>query len=839
MRVPLSWLRSLCDPGVTAEEIAERLSLAGLEVARIDRFGLESTDNYVVGRVERVEPHPNADRLRVCLVDVGVERRTIVCGAPNVRDGLLVPVALPGARLADGRELRAAELRGVRSEGMILAEDELGLGDDHSGIVELDASDRLRPGQPLQEVVPLRDEVLELEVSPNRPDCLGVLGVARELHALFGAPLDDAVLTWDAEPDQQLTDVAEAAAVELAPDAACLRFAVRVFEDVTVADSPLWLKQRLLACGMRPIANVVDITNYLMLLLAQPLHAFDLERLAEHRIEVRPARAGGERIVTLDGQERFLPQGTTLVCDAAGPAAIAGIMGGERTEVRADTRRVLLESATWIGSDILRSEARLGLRTEASNRFEKQLHPTLAQVALRAASKLLVEICGARLRPGTLDRYPQPAEHRRVLFRHRRLRRLLGEEIALERTREILARLGFAAAAPADPAPAAAAPAAPAPAAGPADSAEPSLLVEVPWWRDGDVQREVDLVEEVARIHGLDKLPTTLPARRAAVGRLSAAQRLRRRFEDLLRDRGLLEAINFSFVAPRLLARLGLDDHAIALRNPLSEEQSVLRPLLLPGLLESLQRNAARGRPDVALFEVARVFSGPLRTIAGAPNGAQPARERLHVGVVASELAPRGWRTPARSADFFAIKALAEALLAAAGVEATFVVGEYSFLHPGRAAQVVADGETLGFVGELHPQLVRDLELGTAAARQPTVACLELDLDALAQLAAQRKPRFRPLPSFPAVVEDLAVVVPESVPAAKLLDALREAGGELVEEVRVFDVFQGAQIPEGHKSVAMRIVLRAPDRTLTDEDAASVRARAVARLEALGGRIRG
>ena len=819
MRVPLSWLRSLCDPGVGTGELAERLSLAGLEVARVERFGLPRDDGYVVGRVEEVTAHPNADRLRVCRVDVGGERRTIVCGAPNVRAGLLVPVALPGAVLADGRELRAAELRGVRSEGMILAEDELGLGDDHSGIVELaagGADDGVAPGRPLREVVPLSDEVLELEVSPNRPDCLGVLGVAREVHALWGAPLDDSPLRSEAVADRELEEASTVASVTVSEDAACLRFAARIFEDVTVGPSPLWLRQRLVACGMRPINNVVDVTNYVMLLLGQPLHAFDLARLAQARIEVRPAR-GGERITTLDGNERELPPGTTLVCDGDGPAAIAGVMGGERTEVRAETTRVLLESATWVGSDILRSEAQLGLRTEASGRFEKQLHPELAAVALAAASRLLVELAGARLRPGTIDVYPRPAERRTLRLRPSRVRDLLGLEVPQERSRELLARLGFES----------------------SERSDGELVVTVPWWRDGDVQREVDLVEEIARVHGLDKLPTTLPARRNAVGRLSDAQRLRRRVEDFLRDRGLFEAINFSFTSPELLEALGLADTALALENPLSEEQSLLRPLLLPGLVDSLRRNAARGRPDTALFEIARTFTGPLRTVAGPPRGREAASERLHVAAVASELRARGWRSGAVAGDFFAVKALVEGVLACARADADFRPTVRPFLHPGRSAAVVVEGEEIGFLGELHPTVVRRLDLAQAVGREPTVAAFELDLGRLAKHAAQRRATFAPLPAFPAVVEDLAVVARDDLPAAELVAAVRRAGGELVEQVSIFDVFRGAQIPAGHRSVAMRIVLRAHDRTLTESDAAEVRERAIAELAALGASIRG
>ncbi|HYY22445.1 MAG TPA: phenylalanine--tRNA ligase subunit beta [Thermoleophilaceae bacterium] len=809
MRVPVRWLRSYCDPGLSAEELGERLSLAGLELGQIEAVGVGSPEAFVVGRVLEVEPHPDADRLTVCRVDDGGgEPRTIVCGAPNVAAGQTVAVARPGATMPDGTRLGEATLRGVRSSGMILAEDELGIGEDHTGIVVL--GDGPSPGTPLAAVLPVAEQVLDLEVSPNRPDCMAVYGVGREVHALTGAPLAEDPAATDAEPhgDDRVEDHA---AVEIDRDV-CLRFTARVFDDVTIGPSPPWLKQRLTAAGQRPISNVVDITNYVMLAVGQPLHAFDLDRVRGARIVVRRA-ADGERMTTLDGVERTFDREMALVCDAEGPSGIAGVMGGQVSEVSGETTRVLMEAATWVGPNILRTSSRLGLRTEASARFERQLHPELAMAAQRLAAKLMVELCGARLVRGTLDAYPRPPEPRRVRLRLARVTRLLGEEIPPDEVRVILERLGFG-----------------------VEPGDGELSALVPPWRDGDVQREADVIEEVARIHGLDKLPTTLPSRRRAVGRLTRGQRWRRRLEDALRDRGVSEVVSYSFTAPDTLGRLRLGElPLLRLANPLSEEQSVMRPLLLPGLLDAASHNIAHGRADLALFESAHVYEPPgvgsEGDGAGAPEHA-PALERHHLAALLTEALPGTWRSPPRRGDYYAARALVEALLGAAGVEWRAEPGQRPFLHPGRAASVRAGGRELGWIGELHPLVAREWELGGAG-----VAAFELDLDAVAELAPDAAP-FGAFSSFPAVRQDIAVVVPDDVPAAAVGDAVRRGGGELLEGAELFDLYRGEQVGAGNKSLALRLEFRAPDRTLTDDEVAERRAAIERELGEIGGRIR-
>jgi len=842
MRVPLAWLREYCDPGLSAAEIAERLDLTGTELERIEKVGVPATDGFVVGKVLSVEKHPDADRLSVCAVDDGSgEPRTIVCGARNVAAGQTVPVALPGAVMPDGTKLGKAKLRGVESSGMILAEDELGLGDQHAGIVVLDGD--VAAGTPLGEYVAIADEVLELEITPNRPDCLAVYGIAREVHAATGAPLaaDPTDADADASGDDRAQDHATVAIED--PDV-CLRFTARVFENVTIGPSPLWLKQRLIAAGQRPISNVVDITNYVMLLIGQPMHAFDLDEVRGNRIVVRRAQ-NGERMTTLDDVERTFDSSMALVCDAEGPSGIAGIMGGKVSEVSEKTTRVLMEAATWVGPNVLKTSKALGLRSEASTRFEKQLHPEQAIAAQRLAARLMVELTGARLVPGTIDEPGAVPEPRELTLRLDRLERMLGERIDDGEVERILASLGFSTA-----------------------SADGALTVTVPPWRDADVQREADLIEEVARVNGLDKLPTTLPARERAVGRLTHGQRLRRRLEDALRDRGLDEVVAWSFTAPETLERLRLgDEPALKLANPLSEDHSVMRPLLLPGLLDAARRNAAHGAAGVALFESAHVYrpDGALNAPDGSPKGAAPAAERHHVAGVLTDALPGTWRSSAIVADFYAVKGVVEALAAVAGLKLEVEPAAQPFLHPGRSARVIVSarpestssvgasggGDTaapataaavprgagsqlveIGWIGELHPLVAREWDLEGAAV-------FELDADLLAELTEGVVPAYEDVTSFPAVLQDIAVVVATDVSAATVEAAVRKGGGELLTAVGVFDVYEGEQVGEGKRSLALRLEFRAPDRTLTEDEVVERRAAIEAELEQIGGRIRG
>jgi phenylalanyl-tRNA synthetase beta chain len=815
MLVPLSWLREYCDPELDVRGVEERLTMTGTKVEAIHHHGVSSPERFVVGRVLAAEQHPGADRLKVCQVDLGDDGdrpASIVCGAPNVAAGQTVAVARPGAVMPDGSELQRVELRGVASEGMILAENELAIDSSPPtrGILVLDdlmLDAEFAPGTPLADVLPIATEVLELEVTPNRPDCLAVFGVARELHAASGAQL--AGPPWEEDPGSPGSVAAAEVNVEC-PDL-CPRFTARVFENVTVAPSPLWLKARLSAAGQRPINNVVDITNYVMLLTGQPLHAFDLDRVAGGRLTVRRAR-DGEQMQTLDGQTRTLDGEMVVIDDADGPTSIAGLMGGARSEVALDTTRVLLEVATWNGPNIHRTSAALGLRSEASSRFEKGLQPEQCLQAQAVATSLMIELCGASVAPGTIDVGSPPPPPQVIRLREQRVQAILGVPVALERQEQILNALDFA-----------------------TQRTDDGLEVTVPALRRADVTREIDLIEEVARMDGLEGLPATLPARRGAAGLLTHPQRVRREAEDALVGRGLHEIVGWSFADPELLDRLRLPaDHemrrVIAVQNPLSEGQSIMRPTLLGSLLDAARENASRNGPDVSIFESGTVYRAPRE---GELGDTQMGTGEHHAlgALLSGRLAPRSWREAPGEADFFAAKALLAALLDRFHLDWSVQPGSWPFLHPGRAAAVLVGEEPLGFLGELHPLVAGSWDLERTAV-------FAVDLGKLAA-AAPAVVSFSELPSVPSLRQDLAVTLPAGVPAGEILERVGAAAGEMLEDADVFDVYTGEQVGEGRRSLALALTFRARDRTLTDEDVAPVRERIIAALAEMGGELRG
>jgi phenylalanyl-tRNA synthetase beta chain len=819
MRVPYSWLREYCDPGMEPAALADRLVMTGTEVERVEAVGPSSGEGFVVGKVLEREQHPNADRLSVCKVDTGDGERTIVCGAPNVDAGQTVAVVLPGATMPGGMKIRKAKLRGVPSEGMILSAAELEIAEEADGIVVLE--DGPAAGTPLAEVLPLGEAVLEIEVTPNRSDCFGVHGVAREVHAITGAPLAADPWAEDA-PAEGEGNVSDYASVKVEVPELCTRFTARAFTDVTIGPSPLWLQARLAAAGQRPINNVVDITNYVMLLTAQPLHAFDLDRVPGGELIVRTASAG-EKMTTLDDVERTFDPETVLVCDREGPSGVAGIMGGQRSEVSDSTTRVLLEVACWNGTNILRTSRLLGLRSEASARFEKQLHPALCMRAQAIASGLLVELCGAKLVPGTIDVAAESPEPRRLSLRADRVRGLLGMEISQADQTTYLERLGFTAEADGE-----------------------DLAVVVPPERHYDVTREVDLIEEVARVHGIDEhLPTTLPATGSAVGGLSREQRLRRRAEDVLRDLGFDQVVGWSFTDPGEAGRLRIaagDPRAtpVLLANPLSEEQSAMRTTLLGSLLDVAARNAARGAGDLALFESARVYlreesqSETVDPLAGRFAGDQPApysEPHRFAGIAVGALSQRSWRGGGEASDFFGLKGVLEGLGRQLGVELEFAPAEETFLHPGRSATISIAGAPAGWLGEVHPLVCRTWDLAAATA-------FELDAAPLIAAATLGEERYEDVTTFPAVYQDLAVVVPAAVAAGEVRAAVLAGGGELLAAAEVFDLYEGEQVGAERKSLALSLEFRAPDRTLTDEEVTGLREKIKAKLDEIGGSLR-
>ncbi|MGO9754718.1 MAG: phenylalanine--tRNA ligase subunit beta [Solirubrobacteraceae bacterium] len=813
MRVPLSWLRKYCDSGLDAHALAERLAMTGTEVERVEHHGVGALEHFVVGKVREHRRHPDADRLSVCMVDVGGgELSQIVCGASNVAAGQTVAVATPGAIMPDGTKLRKAKLRGLQSHGMILAEDEVAIGTDHDGIMVL--ADKREAGTPLASVLPISTDVLVLEITPNRPDCLGIYGVAREVHAATGAPLAPPPWADDLGMEGPLAGIE----VTVEDHDLCPRFTARIFEFVTIAPSPLWLKARLMAAGQRPISNVVDITNYVMLLTGQPMHAFDLDRIAGASLHVRHAR-DGEPVQTLDGQTRTLDQQMLVIEDRAGPTSIAGVMGGARSEVHDQTTRVLTEVASWHGATIHRTSLQLGLRSEASSRFEKQLQPEQAMQAQALATRLMIEHCGARMRAGTVDvggAGPVPVT---IRLREGRLAAILGTTISRKRCRQILESLEFT-----------------------VSDAGDGLDVTVPAFRRADVTREADLIEEIARLDGLQEIPATLPAtRRSAAaalavgggraaggvqGRLTHSQQLRRRASDVLAAQGLHEIVGWSFVGAQDAERLRLDGvGAVKLANPMSSEQSGLRTTLLGSLLDVARRNRARGAGALRLYESGAVYLAR-------PDGELP-REPHHVGaLLIGALRPATWRSSEPpSADFFAAKGVLAGLLDTLGVDWEVHAGQQPFLHPGRSASIRAGGAQAGWLGELHPSVAAQWDI------EQTVAAFELDFDALGEPVAHT---YQDVTSFPAVREDMAVLVGEHVSAAEVLAVVAAAGAPLLADSGVFDVYRDAdKLGAGNVSLALALSYRAADRTLTDAEVARQRKAIVQALaQQLGGRIR-
>jgi len=751
MRVPVSWLQDYVPIEMPLPELATRLSVSTAEVEGVERRGVPDTDGnlglFRVGRVLEAEKHPNADRLQLTKVDVGDgDARSIVCGAWNFGAGATVAVALPGATLPNGLTLERRKVRGEVSDGMILAEDEVGLGTDHSGIMVLPDAE---PGTPLVDVLPLVDDVLLVASTGNRPDLLSIYGLAREVAALYELPLAD--MSRGLSPGQVPNRRVD---VQIDDAEGCPRYIGRLFEDVAIGPSPVWLRSRIHAAGMRPISNVVDVTNYVMLALGNPLHAFDWTTLRGGRILVRRARAG-EKVRTLDGVDRDLTPDDLMIADAERSVALAGIMGGEETEIGDATTKVLLEAANFEPFGIYRTSERLRLRTEGSNRWEKGVDPHLAGPAADLATHLILELTGARWTADS-DVHRALPERLSVRYRPERADEVTGIETPPEEQHALLERLGF----------------------GRVDD-----VVVVPTWRARDVTREIDVVEEVARFR-LEDVPFTLPERREMFGALTREQRLRRLVEDTVVGLGFAETFTPSLRPD--------DDTTWKLLEPISVELTALRTELLPSLVETAQRNLEWGAQRIALFEVARVYL---------PDGDLP-DERLRVAGICQ-------------GGFFRAKGVVEALYAALKADAVFDRAEHPLMHPGKTARTAA-----GIVGELHPRVL-----------DGTWAGFELDLRAL--FDASRDPvTYEDVITFPAVRQDIAVAVPEEVAAGEIVAVAREAAGAELREIRVFDVYRGAQVGEGRKSVAFSVSYQSPERTLTEEDASRLRARIVDALRA-------
>ncbi len=810
MRLSLGWLAEFVDLPDDAE-LAGRLELGGFEDVGVERGGPDLSA-IVVGRVEVREPHPNAERLSLCRVDVGDGApRRIVCGAPNVAAGQRVAVALPGARLPDGTKIKKSKLRGEVSEGMICSRRELALGDEHEGIWVLGGD--AAPGTPLPDAVALGDRTLELTLTPNRGDAASLLGLAREVRALFGS----ALRLPPCDPPESGAPAADAIRIEIdAPDG-CFHYVGRVVRGVRVAPSPEWLAAPLEASGHRAIKNVVDVTNAVLLELGHPLHAFDLAMLGGGEVRVRRAHPG-ETLATLDGQTRALDARDLVIADASRAVAIAGVMGGADSEVTAATSDVLIESANFRPVDVRLAARRHGLHSEASYRFERGVDRDGVRRAADRAARLLAELAGGAVAPGCVEvRGDAPPATERIALRVARTNRLLGLELGAGEVADLLARVGVA-----------------------AREREPGVLeCAIPSHRN-DLHVHQDLSEEVARIHGYARIPTTLPLAELAPARIPESHRIAERARDLLAGAGLVEVTCFPFVAEDELAALGLaaDDprlRALRLRNPIQERDDRLRTTLAPSLLRLVRQNLSRQVDAVALFEVARVFWPASRAPAGLAGGEEslPREPLFAAGVVSQGARADLWSGSSGAPVFYDAKGVAEKALSGLGYMASLRRGGSSpYLHPGASAELCIGSSSVGNVGELHPAV--------AAAFEIDVPCAMFELNLSALLAEKKREfQFREVSREPSVRRDLAVLVDRTQSAGALQEEIRKVAGSDLVSVAIFDRYEGQGVPKGRVSLAFRLVFQRADRTLTDAEVQRVTDRVVAMLgERFGAELR-
>jgi phenylalanyl-tRNA synthetase beta chain len=783
MKFSENWLRELVEIKADRSELAHALTMAGLEVEELTVLG-ESLDGVVVAEIVAAEKHPEADRLQICRVDVGQsDLLQIVCGAPNARVGIKVPLAKVGANLPNGISIKAAKLRGVESVGMLCSAKELAIDADASGLLELPLNAPV--GQPLADYLGLPDASFELKLTPNRPDCLGLVGLAHDVAALFGsqvktAPQAIAPVTSDARRGIRL---------QAGKDAP--RYLGRIVEGIDpTARSPLWLAERLRRSGLRSISAVVDITAYVMLELGQPMHAFDNDKL-QGDIVVRHALAG-EKLKLLDGSDAKLDEKFVLIADEKNALAVAGVMGGFDSRVTDTSCNVFLESAHFAPAAIMGRARRLGLHTDASHRFERGVDPDLPLRALERATELLLSIAGGKAGPvliaENLSDLPQPIA---VRLRRSRLKRVLGVDVADAEVVRIFTALGMR-----------------------VEAADGGWSITAHSSRF-DIEREEDLIEEVARIFGYDNIPTHTPTGALVLAVEPEARINQLALREQLAARGFYEAVNLSFVAADLLASWGFTDRLVSLANPLSADLAIMRPSLLPGLVEALRHNRARQQDRVRLFEVARVF-----------EAGDPPVEKQSLAIVACGNArEEQWGEPSRVLDFHDLKGNLDALIAWGGEPQRWSMHADnlpSWLHPGRAARVARDGRTVGYLGALHPQLAKALDLGT------DVYALELELE---PVLARRLPKVVAVSRFPAVRRDIAMDLPEEVSWSQIEQTVRTTLATRLKELRLFDRYSGKGVEAGRKSLAMGLILQDDSRTLTDDDADVCVREAVTALE--------
>jgi phenylalanyl-tRNA synthetase beta chain len=793
MKVSLNWIKDYVEIRTELKELIHLLTMAGLEVEETTSVG-EGFEKVVVAEIQAIRRHPDADRLSLVEAKTHQETYSVVCGATNIKEGQKVPLALVGARLPNGVEIKRSKIRGVSSEGMLCSPIELGLGQDASGILILPPHVPL--GISLGEALGLKDTLLDIGITPNRPDCLCVIGIAREIAALT-----DRKVRY---PLSSLTDrgeeIHQKTSVTILDQDLCPRYVARMIEEVKIGPSPDWMRNRLERVGVRSINNVVDITNYIMMECGQPLHAFDFELLEEGRIVVRRAKEG-EAFVTLDGVKRTLDGEMLMICDGVKPVAIAGVMGGLNSEIKEDTQTVLLESAYFSPEGNRRTSKKLGLETEAAYRFGRGIDYGRCLSAANRAAQLIQELAGGRVVEGVVDVYPAPIQPRPIRLRVRRIHQVLGTEVSAKEAKNYLENLELE-----------------------VQEEKEDVLIVIPASFRGDLEREIDLIEEVARLNGYDRIPMTLPTGPPSPEKRSKEFLVERKAIDLLIVHGYHEVINYSFTSPAFGDRVGLppDDsrrQPLRIFNPLAEDFSVLRTTLIPGLMETAQYNLSRKNSNLKLFELKKVFL---------PQEGErlPKEVKFLAGLAMGFDRGPHWAFPQRPVDFYDVKGCVEDLLDALQIkDATFIKAEdIPYLHPGKASKVVLDHEVLGVLGEVHPEVVGHYEVHGKGY------LFELDFSKIVKWTGEER-RFQPLPKFPAVYRDLSVVVDQAMEAERVMEAIRTFRQPYIEEVTLFDVYENPPIPEGKKGISYRIRYQANDRTLTDEEVNQYHEKILSRLK--------
>jgi phenylalanyl-tRNA synthetase beta chain len=804
MLVSLEWLREYVDVDISPSELAEKLTMVGLEVKDLTTKSTEGLDKVVVGKIVVYEKHPNADKLSLCEVDIGTgENLFVVCGAPNAREGMLSPIALVGAELPNGMKVQPTTIRGVTSYGMLCSSRELKLDDDHSGIMDL--SPDLKLGTPIAEALGLDDIVMEIELTPNRSDCLSIIGIAREVSAITGNPLRKPKIDFQ----EGTTQAKNLTSVAINDSDLCPRYSARLIMGVKVGESPQWMKRRLESVGLRSISNVVDVTNYVLIELGHPLHAFDFDKLTEKRIVVRRITPD-ETIKTLDEQDRKLDKDMLVIADAKRAVAVAGVMGGAGTDVTENTVNVLIESAYFNPISISKTAKALGMHTEASHRFERGTDIEGLITALNRTTQLIQQLAGGEVCSGIVDTYPSPQEKIIVDLRPERVNAVLGTDLKAEEMQKYLNSIEFQAEKDGD-----------------------NLKVTVPTFRP-DVSREIDLIEEIARLYGYDNIPITMPA--GEIPPISDAEYLtaskikfRNRIRKALTAFGLMEVLNYSFHSADAFDMLKLEEehkyrNVLRLRNPLSENQSTIRTTLLAILLENIKYNMNRRTNDIHIFEVGRVFH-PLE------GEKQPYEPEYVSGAMTGLINAQVWNQSTRPVDFFDIKGAVESILDELGIH-SYQLKPASNLpfQSGRSAEIIVDGVSLGVFGEIHRNVLVSYDI------EQNVYMFELCFDELMKFSTLEK--FEPLSVFPSVYRDMAIILPYDVPASQVEDLIKSAG-ELVRNVNLFDVYKGKQVPDNMKSLAFSIEYYSPDKTLTDEEADEIHQKIISMLkETFGAELR-